>query len=37
MRGPKLNTVLEVRPHQCWVQREDRYSIPAGHDIPDGS
>ncbi|GAB0184554.1 hypothetical protein GRJ2_000920700 [Grus japonensis] len=37
VRGPKLNTVLEVRPHQCRVQGDDRFPSPAGHTIPDTS
>ena len=28
VRGPKVNTVLEVRPHQCWVQRYNYFSNP---------
>ncbi|KAK4818014.1 hypothetical protein QYF61_004127 [Mycteria americana] len=35
VRGPKLNTVLEVRPHQCRVQGHDHFPTPAGHTIPD--
>ena len=37
MRGPKLNTVLPVRPHQCRVQGHDPLPTPAGHTIPDTS
>ncbi|KAK4830186.1 LOW QUALITY PROTEIN: hypothetical protein QYF61_009213 [Mycteria americana] len=33
--GPKLNTVFEVRPHQCRVQGHDHFPTPAGHTIPD--
>ncbi|KAK4814505.1 hypothetical protein QYF61_021568 [Mycteria americana] len=35
--GPKLNTGLEVRPHQCRVQGHDHCPSPAGHTIPDTS
>ncbi|KAK4822676.1 hypothetical protein QYF61_019043 [Mycteria americana] len=35
--GPKLNTVFEVRPHQCRVQGHDHFPSPAGHTIPDTS
>ncbi|KAK4817034.1 hypothetical protein QYF61_026040 [Mycteria americana] len=35
--GPKLNTVFEVRPHQCRVQGHDHFSSPAGHAIFDTS
>ncbi|KAK4817391.1 hypothetical protein QYF61_012097 [Mycteria americana] len=31
--GPKLNTVFEVRPHQCRVQGHDHFPSPAGHAI----
>ncbi|KAK4830184.1 hypothetical protein QYF61_008975 [Mycteria americana] len=37
VRGPKLNTVFEVRPHQCRVQGDDRFPSPAGHMISDTS
>ncbi|KAK4826879.1 hypothetical protein QYF61_011998, partial [Mycteria americana] len=37
MRGPKLNTVFEVRPHQCRVQGHDHFLSPAGHTISDTS
>ncbi|KAK4816344.1 hypothetical protein QYF61_015658 [Mycteria americana] len=37
VRGPKLNTVFEVRPHQCRVQGHDHFPSPAGHTIPDTS
>ncbi|KAK4814248.1 hypothetical protein QYF61_012744, partial [Mycteria americana] len=37
VRGPKLNTVFEVRPHQCQVQGHDHFPSPAGHTIPDTS
>jgi len=36
-RGPKLNTVFKVSPHQCQVQGHDHLPIPAGHTIPDTS
>ncbi|KAK4808595.1 hypothetical protein QYF61_009898 [Mycteria americana] len=35
--GPKLNTVFEVRPHQCRVQWHDHFPSPAGHTIFDTS
>jgi len=37
VRGPKLNAVFEVRPHQCRVQGHDHFPTPAGHTIPDTS
>jgi len=37
VRGPKLNTLLQVRPHQCRVQGHDHLPAPAGHTIPDTS
>ncbi|KAK4831422.1 hypothetical protein QYF61_017553 [Mycteria americana] len=36
-RGPKLNTVFEVRPHQCRVQGHDHFPSPAGHAMFDTS
>ncbi|KAK4810949.1 hypothetical protein QYF61_013357 [Mycteria americana] len=36
-RGQKVNTVFEVRPHQCRVQGHDHFPSPAGHTIPDTS
>jgi len=35
VRGPKLNTVLQVRLHQCWVQEDDHLPTPAGHTVPN--
>ncbi|KAK4826455.1 hypothetical protein QYF61_009182 [Mycteria americana] len=35
VRGPKLNTVFEVQPHQCRVQGHDHFPSPAGHAIFD--
>ncbi|KAK4827063.1 hypothetical protein QYF61_013704, partial [Mycteria americana] len=35
--GPKLNTVFEVRPHQCQVQGDNHFPSPAGHTIFDTS
>ncbi|KAK4825916.1 hypothetical protein QYF61_003411 [Mycteria americana] len=35
--GPKLNTVFEVRPHQCRVQGDNHFPSPAGHKISDTS
>ena len=37
VRGPKLNTGLQVQPHQCWVQGHDHLPTPAGHAVPDTS
>ncbi|KAK4810751.1 LOW QUALITY PROTEIN: hypothetical protein QYF61_007725 [Mycteria americana] len=37
LRGPKVNTVFEVRPHQCRVQGHDHFPSPAGHAIFDTS
>ncbi|KAK4814532.1 hypothetical protein QYF61_022021 [Mycteria americana] len=37
VRGPKLNTVFEVWPHQCRVQGHDHFPSPAGHTIFDTS
>ncbi|KAK4832559.1 hypothetical protein QYF61_024059 [Mycteria americana] len=37
VRGPKLNTGFEVRPHQCRVQGHDHFPTPAGHTIFDTS
>ncbi|KAK4828526.1 hypothetical protein QYF61_026948 [Mycteria americana] len=37
VRGPKLNTVFEVRPHQCQVQGHNHFPTPAGHTIADTS
>ncbi|KAK4814854.1 hypothetical protein QYF61_027827 [Mycteria americana] len=37
VRGPNLNTLLEVRPHQCRVQGHDHFPSPAGHAIFDTS
>ncbi|KAK4829782.1 LOW QUALITY PROTEIN: hypothetical protein QYF61_006581 [Mycteria americana] len=37
VRGPKLNTVFEVRPHQCRVQGHNHFPSPAGCTIPDTS
>ncbi|KAK4817045.1 hypothetical protein QYF61_026353 [Mycteria americana] len=37
VRGPKLNTAFEVRPHQCRVQGHDHFPSPAGHAIFDTS
>ena len=37
LRCPKLNTVLEVRPHQCRLQGQDDFPSPAHHTIPDTS
>ncbi|KAJ7405825.1 hypothetical protein BTVI_67559 [Pitangus sulphuratus] len=35
VRGPELDTVLNVSPHQCQVQRDNHFSGPAGHTISD--
>ncbi|KAK4810750.1 hypothetical protein QYF61_007724 [Mycteria americana] len=37
VRGPKLNTVFDVWPHQCQVQGDNHFPSPAGHTIPDTS
>ena len=37
VRGPKLNTVLKMWPHQCWVQWDNHFTALAGHTIPDTS
>ncbi|KAK4830770.1 hypothetical protein QYF61_013259 [Mycteria americana] len=37
LRGPKLNTVFEVRPHPGRVQGHDHFPSPAGHAISDTS
>ncbi|KAK4826394.1 hypothetical protein QYF61_008065 [Mycteria americana] len=37
VRGPKLNTVFEVRPHQCRVQGHHHFPSPADHAIFDTS
>ncbi|KAK4831110.1 LOW QUALITY PROTEIN: hypothetical protein QYF61_015413 [Mycteria americana] len=37
VRGPKLNTGFEVRPHQCRVQGHDHFPTLAGHTIFDTS
>ncbi|KAK4827828.1 hypothetical protein QYF61_021912 [Mycteria americana] len=37
VRGPKLNTAFEVRPHQCQVQGHDHFPSPAGHTVSDTS
>ncbi|KAK4826427.1 hypothetical protein QYF61_008960 [Mycteria americana] len=35
VRGPKPNTVVEVQPHQCRVQRNKCFLSPAGQAISD--
>ncbi|KAF1556984.1 Collagen alpha-1(XXI) chain, partial [Eudyptula minor] len=35
VRGPKLNTVLEVWPHQGQVQGHNHFPAPAGHTVSD--
>ncbi|KAK4810645.1 hypothetical protein QYF61_007382 [Mycteria americana] len=37
VRGPKLNTVFEVQPHQCQLQGHNHFPSPAGHAIFDTS
>ncbi|KAF1467595.1 Interphotoreceptor matrix proteoglycan 1, partial [Megadyptes antipodes antipodes] len=37
VRGPKLNTVFEVQPHQGRVQGHDHFPTPAGHTSSDTS
>ncbi|PKU46157.1 hypothetical protein llap_3538 [Limosa lapponica baueri] len=33
LMGPKLDTVLNVQPHQSRVQRDDLFPSPAGHTV----
>ncbi|PKU37700.1 hypothetical protein llap_11996 [Limosa lapponica baueri] len=35
VRGSELNIIIEVWPHQCWVQGDNHYPSPAGHTISD--
>ena len=35
VRGPKLNTVLELQPHQGRVQKDDHFPAPAGNTNSD--
>ncbi|RMC04103.1 hypothetical protein DUI87_19440 [Hirundo rustica rustica] len=35
LRGPELDTALQVWPHQCRVQGKNDLPAPAGHAIPD--
>ncbi|KAK4830127.1 LOW QUALITY PROTEIN: hypothetical protein QYF61_008554 [Mycteria americana] len=37
LRGPKLNTALDVRPHHCRIQGDKHFPTPAGHTISDTS
>ncbi|KAK4826425.1 hypothetical protein QYF61_008958 [Mycteria americana] len=37
VRGPKLNTVFEMQPHQCRGQGDNHFPSPAGHTISDTS
>ncbi|KAK4806539.1 hypothetical protein QYF61_021375 [Mycteria americana] len=37
MRGPKVNTVFEVQPHQCRLQGHDHCPSPADVTISDRS
>ncbi|KAK4826939.1 hypothetical protein QYF61_012788 [Mycteria americana] len=37
VRGPKLNTIFKVQPHQCRVQGDDHFPSPAAHAIFDTS
>jgi len=34
-RTPHLNAVLQVRPHQCRVERQDHLPLPTGHTFFD--
>ena len=36
-KDPKLDTVLEVWPHQCSVQRNNYFPAPAGNTVSDAS
>ncbi|PKU40062.1 hypothetical protein llap_9634 [Limosa lapponica baueri] len=35
VKGPKLDTALEIGPHQCQVQGDDHLSSPTHHIVPD--
>ncbi|RMB93651.1 hypothetical protein DUI87_29878 [Hirundo rustica rustica] len=35
LKGPELDTILKVWPHQCRVQGKNNLPAPAGHTIPD--
>ncbi|RMB91832.1 hypothetical protein DUI87_31760 [Hirundo rustica rustica] len=35
LRGPELDTILKVWPHQCRVQGKNDLPAPAGHTVPD--
>ncbi|RMC13344.1 hypothetical protein DUI87_10879 [Hirundo rustica rustica] len=35
LRGPELDTILKVWPHQCRVQGKNDLPAPAAHTIPD--
>ena len=37
VRGPKPDTVLEVRPHQGRVQGDNYFPVPAGNTASDAS
>ncbi|KAK4828081.1 hypothetical protein QYF61_023141 [Mycteria americana] len=37
VKGPKPNTVFEVRPHQCRVQGDNHFPTRAAHTISDTS
>jgi len=34
VKGPKLNRVLKVQPHQCCIQKDDDFPAPAVNGIP---
>ena len=35
--SPELNTVLQVWPHQCWVEGKAPLPRPAGHTLPNAA
>ncbi|KAJ7402619.1 hypothetical protein BTVI_84782 [Pitangus sulphuratus] len=35
LRGPELDTALQVWTHQHWVQGRNHFPGPAGHTVPD--
>ncbi|KAK4832371.1 hypothetical protein QYF61_022226 [Mycteria americana] len=37
VRGPKPNTVFEMRPHQCQAQGDSHFPNPTGHTISHAS
>ena len=37
VKGPKMNTVLKLKPHQSWLQKDNHLPGPAGYTIFDTS